>query len=50
MTSFAGAMLGFAALALFLFAFSEIREGRFGAALALGALAVVIFSVAAAMD
>jgi len=43
-------MLGLAALALFLLALSEIREGRFGAAIALGAIAVVMCSMATAMD
>lgn len=42
-------MLAVMAFALYLFAISEVREGRLGAALVLGVLAVVMSGVAAAV-
>jgi hypothetical protein len=47
--SFFSAMSGLAAFALFLFAFSEVREGRLAAALAVGVLASLMSSLAAAL-
>ena len=49
MLSFSGAMLWLTAFALFIFAFAELREGRLGAALMLGLLAVLMCSMAAAV-
>jgi hypothetical protein len=49
-TSFSGVMLTFTALVLFVLAFGEIREGRIGAAIALGAVAAVLCSIAASID
>jgi hypothetical protein len=44
--SFSGAMLGLMAVSLFLIAIGEIREGRLGAALVLGFVAVVLSGLA----
>jgi hypothetical protein len=47
--SFFSAMSGLAAFALLLYALSEIRAGRLGAAAGLGVLAVIMLRIATAL-